>query len=164
MDTTNDTIERRLDWDTFPSQVRVALATEMVLGGRLGEARAFLAPDGRVPTDPEVLDLLARIAAKRGDLRGARRLWEIALKAEPSHAPSQEGLEELKEIRGLSALGYRVFNVWGPEKILDGVLLILGVALVGLLAFGLVNERFTLIPGMSDWSPPGSEPIVESAE
>ncbi|GEM_PF-2063256 len=70
-------------------------ASALVAGGRLEEAEALLAPDGKLPSSPAALDLLARIAVHSGDLQQARKLWEAAIHADASYEPAQQALHAL---------------------------------------------------------------------
>jgi tetratricopeptide (TPR) repeat protein len=71
-------------------------ASTLAANGRLEEAEALLSPDGRLPSAPQALDLLARIAIHSGDLKQARKLWEAALQAEPSYEPARRALQSLQ--------------------------------------------------------------------
>jgi len=71
-------------------------AFSLAANGRLEEARALLSSEGHLPSAPQELDLLARIAVHSGDLKQARSLWEAALHAEPSYEPAQRALQSLR--------------------------------------------------------------------
>jgi hypothetical protein len=63
--------------------MRLARATELARSRNYVEATALLAPQGRLPTDPRELDLLARIAARQRRFTDAERLWIAASRAAP---------------------------------------------------------------------------------
>ena len=65
--------------------MRFARAAELARAKEYDEAVAALAPAGRLPTDPNKLDLLARIAAQRGRYLEAEKLWEDAGKLAPDN-------------------------------------------------------------------------------
>lgn len=66
--------------------MRLARATELARSGQYLEATVLLAPQGRLPTDPRELDLLARIAARQRRFADAERLWIAASRAAPGEA------------------------------------------------------------------------------
>jgi hypothetical protein len=64
-------------------QTRFAHAAELAQSRRYLEARLVLSPNGRLPTEPRELDLLARIAVRQKKYDQAGRLWEFALRYSP---------------------------------------------------------------------------------
>lgn len=74
-------------------QIRFARAVELARSRRYLEAEGLLAPNGRVPSDPKELDLLARIAAQQRRFDQARRLWDAALRLSPNNSDYQRAIQ-----------------------------------------------------------------------
>ena len=80
---------------------RAALAKTLVWGGRFDEAeREYRALGMRVPA--EAAKGLARVAASRGDIEGARERWLEATKADPRDAETWTGLAQVQRWLGRS--------------------------------------------------------------
>jgi hypothetical protein len=85
-------------------QIRFARAAELARFGRYLAAEGLLSPNGREPSDPKELDLLARISARQRRYRRARRLWEIALKQSPGNADYVRAIERTREAERFQAM------------------------------------------------------------
>src|SRR5260221_5195359 len=85
-------------------QTRFARAAELARFGRYLAAEGLLSPNGREPSDPRELDLLARISARQRRYRRARRLWEIALKQSPGNADYERAIERTREAERFQAI------------------------------------------------------------
>jgi len=97
--------------------LRLDYARMLAETGRLHEAAALLdAPrDGR--RSAEASALLGTIHYWRGDLAGAKRLFEAALRRDPAH---QEAARQLREIRAVSAPWLRIEpRLWHDDQPLD---------------------------------------------
>ena len=81
----------------FFDQVRFARAVELAHARRYLEAEGLLSPNGREPTEPKELDLLARIAAQQGQYERSRRLWETALQQSPNDPAYKRAIERTRE-------------------------------------------------------------------
>jgi hypothetical protein len=77
--------------------MRFARAAELARFGRYLAAEGLLSPNGREPSDPKELDLLARISARQRRYRRARILWEIALKRSPGNTNYERAIERTRE-------------------------------------------------------------------
>lgn len=73
-------------------QIRFARAAELARSRRYLEAEGLLTPNGHASSNPQELDLLARIAAQQGRFDQARRLWEAALRISPNNADYERAL------------------------------------------------------------------------
>jgi hypothetical protein len=86
-------------------QMRFARAAELARSRRYPEAQHILSPNGKMPSEPRELDLLARIAAKRKQFDQARRFWEEALRRVPGNDEFKHAIE-----RAASAKRVRKFR------------------------------------------------------
>ena len=66
-------------------EMRFARATELARTRQYLEATALLMPNGRQPSHPKELDLLARIAAQQRRFSDAEKLWNDASKLAPEN-------------------------------------------------------------------------------
>ncbi len=117
-------------------QIRFARAAELARSHRYLEAKQILAPNGKMPSDPRELDLLARIAANQKHFDEARRLWEEALRQVPDdpdfkHAMDQaSSAKRVRHIRRVIIVAFITaiatagliltlvhFKVWGPFQL-----------------------------------------------
>ena len=85
-------------------QIRFARAAELARFGRYLAAEGLLSPNGREPSNPKELDLLARISARQRRYRRARRLWEIALKRSPGNADYERAIERTRAAERFQAM------------------------------------------------------------
>lgn len=85
-------------------QIRFARAAELARSSRYLEAEGLLAPNGREPSDPKQLDLLARISAQQRQYERARRLWETALQQSPGNADYERAIERTKDAERFQAM------------------------------------------------------------
>ena len=108
-------------------------ASALAASGKLEEARAMLCQGGQLPSTPQVLDLLARIAIQSGDFVQARNLWQTALKENPSYEPAQ---------KALASLGTPWFALAATKRIAFLAL----VSIAGCLAFVGLLTLFHLVP------------------
>lgn len=74
-------------------RIHFARAVELARSRRYLEAEGLLAPNGRAPTDPKELDLLARIAAQQRRFDQARRLWDTALRLSPNNSDYKRAIQ-----------------------------------------------------------------------
>ena len=86
-------IEVRCALEKCLAQIRFARAAELARSRRYLEAEGVLAPSGRESSDPEELDLLARISAQQRQYGRARRRWEAALQQSPGNADYARAIE-----------------------------------------------------------------------
>jgi hypothetical protein len=77
----------------FFRQLRFARAAELARSRRYLEATVVLSPNGRLPTEPGELDLLARIAAQQKKFDQAGRLWEAALLRSPDNEAYKRAIQ-----------------------------------------------------------------------
>lgn len=70
-------------------------ASALAANGQLEEAKALLCQGGDLPSSPQALDLLARIAVQSNDLTQARRHWQAALQVNPAYEPAKHALASL---------------------------------------------------------------------
>lgn len=89
-------------------QIRLARAAELARSSRLLEAAAILAPDGRLPENPQGLDMLARIAVRLQDFDTAQCCWRNASQMEPGNPAYAECLGELQLARRKERLRRKV--------------------------------------------------------
>ena len=80
-------------------QIRFARAADLARSRRYLEAEGLLSQNGRLPTEPKELDLLARIAAQQGQYSRAEELWKKALAKSPDREEFWEGLNALEELQ-----------------------------------------------------------------
>jgi flagellar motor protein MotB len=115
----------------------VAEATQHARAGRYDSARRLLDTAGGPDSDDvEVLDLLARIHAQRGDLARADACWARVEQLDPDHAGAREGRR-------------RIHATWAGRRPRAGVAA--GAAVVGLLlAAGGAAAGWTLAPRPAD--------------
>lgn len=85
-------------------QIRVARAVELARSRRYLEAEGLLSPNGRLPSDPRELDLLARIAAQQKQYRRAEDLWKKALAKAPDREAFRRGLNALEKLQSQKQL------------------------------------------------------------
>ena len=80
-----------------PGNADVAFLTASTLAsvGRLDDAQSILCPGGQLPSSPQGLDLLARIALQTGNVEEARNYWQAALQANPAYEPARKALDSL---------------------------------------------------------------------
>ena len=111
----------------------VDVATSHARAGRYDTARSLLDTlGGQDSDDVEVLDLLARIHAQRGDLARADACWARVEHLDPDHAGAREGRR-------------RIHTTWAGRRTRGGVAA--GAAVVGLLlAAGGAAAGWTLAP------------------
>jgi hypothetical protein len=76
--------------------MRFARAAELARFGRYREAEGLLSRCGQEPSDPNEIDLLARISARQRHYRRARCLWEIALKRSPGNADYERAIKRTR--------------------------------------------------------------------
>ncbi len=76
-------------------QMRFARAAELARSRRYLEAKHILSPNGKMPSEPRELDLLARIAAKQKQFDHARTLWEQALRRVPENGDFRRAIEHV---------------------------------------------------------------------
>lgn len=112
----------------------VASASELAREGRYADAESLLRDRlaaGR--TEPEVLDLLARIKAQQGELREAEDRWRQASSLDPDNESYRSGLRRLARIQ-------RRRTRW-PWVLLARTVIAAVVVGVGILALWLAAER-----------------------
>ena len=80
-------------------QIRLARAVELARSRRYIEAEGLLSPNGRLPSDPRELDLLARIAAQQRQYRRAEDLWRKAVSKAPDRGAFWRGLNALEKLQ-----------------------------------------------------------------
>ncbi len=80
-------------------QIRLARAVELARSRRYIEAEGLLSPNGRLPSDPRELDLLARIAAQQRQYRRAEDLWRKAVTKAPDREAFSRGLNALEKLQ-----------------------------------------------------------------
>jgi hypothetical protein len=112
----------------IPGSADVAFLTAASLAGagKLEDARSILCPDGQLPSSPQGLDLLARIALQAGNVKEARNYWQAALQANLAYEPARKALD---------SLGSRWFPLAAAKRI---TLLAFGSVTIGLAVFGLL--------------------------
>jgi hypothetical protein len=81
--------------ENFSKRLRLARASELALSRRFLEAESLLCGRGMVSSDPDDLDLLARIYLKQGRFADARGAWDRASVTDQSNAKYASLLEEL---------------------------------------------------------------------
>src|SRR5512138_1808512 len=83
------------DDSSLNADLQFLSASALAANGRLQEARTLLCQDGQLPSSPQALDLLARIAVQSDDLVQAHTLWQAALQANPAYEPARQALDSL---------------------------------------------------------------------
>ena len=81
--------------------MRFARASELARAKEYDEAVAVLATNGRLPIDPNELNLLAKIAAQRGRYLEAEKLWEDAIKLAPDNEAFKAAAQQAVRARHL---------------------------------------------------------------
>jgi len=124
-----------------PGTADVAFLTAATLAGagRLEDAQSILCPGGQLPSSPQALDLLARIALQTGNVAEARNYWQAALRANPAYEPARKALD---------SLGSPWFALAAAKRItlLAFGSITVGLAVVGLLALIRQPPQFTAQP------------------
>ncbi len=68
-------------------------ASQLAICGLLDEAEAVIKEEDKIlSSSPQALDILARIAVKKGYFNQAEKLWQTALALEPNNEAIQEAL------------------------------------------------------------------------
>jgi tetratricopeptide (TPR) repeat protein len=83
--------------DGYQRQLRFARAAELARGGHYLKAEDLLCPNGVSPTQPEELDLLARMMARQRRYSAAIQYWERALKLDPANRGYSGALDFARE-------------------------------------------------------------------
>jgi len=110
-------------------QIRFARAADLARSRRYLEAEGLLVPNGRISSDPEELDLLARIAAQQRQYERAARLWRAALQQAPGNLDYERAIERAKDAGRSRALSRRA------------AVIALGVLAAGTLVIGVWSFR-----------------------
>ena len=105
-------------------QIRFARA-DLARSRRFLEAEGLLLQNGRLPTEPRELDLLARVAAQQGQYRRAGELWRKAIARAPEKEEFREGLNALDRLQSRKQL---------QRDVMPGILFFLLLAGVTALA------------------------------
>jgi hypothetical protein len=115
--------------DDISGTADVAFLTAASLAGvgRLEDAQSVLCPGGQLPSSPQALDLLARIALQASNVEEARKYWQAALQTNPAYEPARKALD---------SLGSPWFALAAAKRItmLAFGSITVGLAVVGLLA------------------------------
>lgn len=77
------------------ADVAFIAAVSLAGAGRLEDAQSILCADGQLPSSPQGLDLLARIALQAGDVEEARKYWQAALQTNPAYQPARKAVDSL---------------------------------------------------------------------
>ena len=109
------------------ADVAFIAAVSLAGAGRLEDAQSILCADGQLPSSPQGLDLLARIALQAGDVEEARKYWQAALQTNPAYQPARKAVDSLSSPWFALAAAKR-FTVLAMGSIT------VGLAAVGLLA------------------------------
>lgn len=109
------------------ADVAFLAAVSLAGAGRLEDAQSILCADGQLPSSPQGLDLLARIALQAGDVEEARKYWQAALQTNPAYQPARKAVDSLSSPWFALAAAKR-FTVLAMGSIT------VGLAAVGLLA------------------------------
>jgi cytochrome c-type biogenesis protein CcmH/NrfG len=111
----------------FLQQNRFALAVKLARARQYLEAEGLLSPNGRTPSDPKELELLARIAAQQRQFNRAHRLWDEALLLSPNNSDYQRAIQLTEE----AERGQRIRR--------KAVTIALAVVATAVLVFAVVN-------------------------
>ena len=109
------------------ADVAFLAAVSLAGAGRLEDAQSILCADRQLPSSPQGLDLLARIALQAGDVEEARKYWQAALQTNPAYQPARKAVDSLSSPWFALAAAKR-FTVLAMGSIT------VGLAAVGLLA------------------------------
>ena len=109
------------------ADVAFLAAVSLAGAGRLEDAQSILCADGQLPSSPQGLDLLARIALQAGDVEEARKYWQAALQTNHAYEPARKAVDSLGSPWFALAAAKR-FTVLALGSIT------VGLAVVGLLA------------------------------
>ena len=109
------------------ADVAFLAAASLAGAGRLEDAQSILCANGQLPSTPQGLDLLARIALQTGNVEEARKYWQAALQTNPGYQPARKAVDSLSSPWFAFAAAKR-FTVLAMGSIT------VGFAVVGLLA------------------------------
>lgn len=79
----------------FDTRMRLALASELAIAGRLLEAESLICPGMRLPATEQELDLLARIHVRQGRYSDAKSRWQEAIRAATDGKRYEQCIDEL---------------------------------------------------------------------
>lgn len=113
--------EARVALEGCFAKIRLARATELAQSRRFLEAEAVLMLNGELPSNPQELDLLARIAAQQQQFPKARRLWEAAVQKSPASVEYAQCLERVRKMERTSELTDKVLNYVVWVVVLSGI-------------------------------------------
>lgn len=114
----------------FDSRLRLARATELAHSNRFLEAVELLSPKGKLPSDPNELDILARIHLRQKDFNAARRRWLDASSANPDSPIYRQAIDALD-----SWLEYRhKLTLWKLKLLLW--FLVVSIAMILFISLG----------------------------
>jgi len=132
-------------------------AWNLVSIGKLDAAEHILHKSGELPLSLSALDLLARIAVRKGQYEQAGQLWRAVLEKDPTHKAAKAAIKRLSSPWVVVALIKRV-------AILASFAVILCLSIVGLFALFNVAEQSQLRPAAPVFSVPGSSVYTNQGE
>lgn len=114
-------------------------ALNLVASGNLDAAERFLQKDGELLSSVAALDLLARIAVRKGEYEQAEHLWKVVLEKDPTHEAAKAAMERLGSPWITIALMKRI-------AFLASFAVILCLSTIGLIALINVVQQSQLQP------------------
>jgi outer membrane protein OmpA-like peptidoglycan-associated protein len=130
----NDTQKPGPDNSASTPDLDFLTAWSLVACGNLDEAEHLLRKTGELPTSPSALDLLARIAVRKGQYEQAGQLWKAVLEKDPNHKAAKAAMERLDSPWIAVALIKRL-------AFLASIAIVLILSIVGLFALLNVNQQ-----------------------
>lgn len=127
-------------------------AWNLIASGNLDEAERLLCKSGALPSSLTALDLLARIAVRKGQYEQAGHLWRTILEKDPTHEAAKAAIERLGSPWIAIALIKRV-------AFLASFVVILCLSIVGLFGmFNVVQQSQVWTAAQGVLSPVNSRP------
>jgi flagellar motor protein MotB len=87
--------EQKTDNSEYSFYLDFLTAQNLVMNGNLDEAEHLLRKEGEQSLSIETLDLLARIAAKRGNFEQAGKIWKTVLEKDPDNEAAKAAINRL---------------------------------------------------------------------
>lgn len=124
--------------DSMLESVILSRAASLARGGKLAQAEAILIPlTDEACENAAALDLLAKIYIRLGRLEEARRLWELAVRMEPSNHDYSAALQRCLRITATEKAGRPGIHFLKPLLLA----LIAIVAFTCIIIAGIYSER-----------------------
>lgn len=150
----HDNRDHHCDGNSLYEEIATLAAGSLITEGRLEEAESLLiGTDGR-PKSCAAMDLLARIAVLKGDLRRAEQLWSEILERDANNEAAQMALRRIRSPWIVYAIARRL-------GILVATTLIACLAVIG----GMMLyqwARVALVPPCADADAPLAAPVAVS--